>query len=264
MKQTNRDHQVDFEFANILVNKVGFYTLMNMKKKFTTAWKSDNSPVTNLDLGINDLVIEEISKEYPNDEIIGEELSSKGNSGYKWIVDPIDGTQALELLPTITTCLALVDPQGQPIFGLCFNPKKMRLYSCFKGDKSRVDGKELRVSKKNTMKSSYIFMTSSQRIKVHKTNGQIYDELESKGAKILNIRSLAYSCCLVARGRADATIIPLNTPFEIATMKLIVENAGGKVTDYFGNPIDRVDGEIKGAVLTNGLLHDQVLNILNG
>ena len=91
------------------------------------------------------------------------------------------------------------------------------------------------------------------------TNGVIYDRLEGQGGKILNTRSLAFGCVMVATGKVEGAFIGVKTPFEAAAVKLIVEGAGGKVTDLYGNEPGRLDGEIQGLVVSNKLIHGELL-----
>jgi fructose-1,6-bisphosphatase/inositol monophosphatase family enzyme len=94
------------------------------------------------------------------------------------------------------------------------------------------------------------------------TNGKIYDSIEGAGGKIENRRALAYGCMQVARGLAAGAYIGVKTPFEAASVKLIVEGAGGTVTDLYGGDAGRLDGEIRGLVVSNGLVHQELLAAL--
>ncbi len=93
-------------------------------------------------------------------------------------------------------------------------------------------------------------------------NGVVYDRIEEQGGKIFNARSLATGCLLVASGKVEGAFIGVKTPYEAATVKLIVEGAGGKVTDLYGNEPGRLDGEIRGLVASNGLIHEALLAAL--
>lgn len=229
---------------------------------YEAKWKSDNTPVTSIDLAVNKLVIEAISANYPDDKVYGEEESSEGEarSGCTWVLDPIDGTQALGKLDTYTICLARLDADGQPLFSTVLNPSRNELFAAEKGEPSTINGESLKVSSRAELKSSYIHFGSRIHFEELATNGVIYDRLEiGKGAKIFNTRSLAFGCLEVAKGQMDAAIIGVTTPFEAASVKIIVEGAGGKVTDIYGNDSGRLDGEIRGLIVSNGLIHDALL-----
>ena len=125
---------------------------------------------------------------------------------------------------------------------------------------SYLDGQLLKTSAKNELKGSYVFL-GSRMPKDSASNGTIYDILEGLGAKILNTRSLAYSCVMVALGKAEGAYIGVSTPFEAASVKLLVENAGGIVTDLSGSTTGRYDGSINGLIVSNGVpaLHEQLV-----
>lgn len=229
---------------------------------FDTAWKPDNTPVTTVDINVNQLIIDLVHGQFPNDRILGEEASLlDGDSGLTWVVDPIDGTQALEIVPTSTTCIARTDQEGQPLFGAVYNAASNELFAAQRGEKSTLNGKELQVSAKTDIKGSYIFFGSRMPETVA-SNGVVYDRLERQGGKVLNARSLAFGCVMVAKGVVEGAFIGVKTPYEAAAVKLIVEGAGGKVTDLYGNDPGRLDGEIRGLVVSNGHIHDALLTAL--
>jgi len=250
-----------FEFAKSLVQEAGEYIRGALGQDYATTWKSDNTPVTDIDIAVNNMVIKAIGDKYPFDKVYGEEASSEeGAKGeHVWVLDPIDGTQALGKLDTFTVCLARLDSDGQPQFSFVLNPSRDELFSAVRGEVATCNGEPIHVSSRETIKSSYIHFGSALRFEDLSSNGVAYDRLESKGAKVLNTRSLAFGCVEVAAGAFDGAYVGVKTPFEAASVKLIVEGAGGKVTDLYGNDPGRLDGEIRGLVVSNGLIHDKLI-----
>ena len=253
----------DLEFARKLVKKAGKIMLSSLEASYQTRWKPDNTPVTSIDININRFINGEIVKAYPGDTIHSEELPPKNGSQFTWVVDPLDGTQALGILPTSTICISRLDSTGQPLFGLVLNPQTNELFEAQKGRPALLNGQEMHVSNKTKLKGSYIFLGSRMSTGPGASNGQIYDRLEAKGAKILNTRSFAFSYCMVASGKAEGVFLGVKTTFEAAAIKLLAEQAGGKVTDLFGKPHERFDTEISGLVVSNGHLHDALLTALS-
>ena len=246
-----------FTFAQDIVLEAGELIRSGIAAGFETEWKADNTPVTSVDKAINKFVAEKILAKYPNDIVIGEEGRLGGGDGLTWILDPIDGTQTMDIenINTATCCLARLDQNGQPIFGIVYNPAATaELFVAKSGEASMRNGEPIRVSDRTELKGSYCYL-GSRMPETAASNGVIVGRLESAGAKWFNARSLAFGCCEVAKGNAVGAYIGVKTPFEAASVKLIVEGAGGKVTDLYGDPIDRVDGEIKGLIATNGHLH---------
>lgn len=266
-KQEIEQNLEDFIFGQQLVKKAGeiiMARINNVDYRAGTEWKADNTPVTPIDIEVNKMVIDAIRAAFPDDKVYGEEESSLGEtkSGNTWILDPIDGTQALGKLDTFTVCLARLDTEGQPMFSLVLNPSRNEMFAAKRGETATINGEPLKVSTKDTVKSSYIHFGSGLRFEDLSTNGVVYDRLEGKGAKIMNTRSLAFGCVEVAVGEFEGAFVGVKTPFEAASVKLIVEGAGGKVTDLYGNEPGRLDGEIRGLVVSNGLIHDELLAAL--
>lgn len=251
----------DFVFTQNLVKTVGEQVRANIDAGYETAWKPDNTPVTEIDINVNQFIIDTVHASYPTDRILGEEASLDGESGFTWVVDPIDGTQALGIMPTSTTCIARTDQEGQPLFGVAYNAQTDELFAAARGEKATLNGQEIQVSEKEDIKGSYIFFGSRMHGAVA-PNGVVYDRIEEQGGKIFNARSLATGCLLVAAGKVEGAFIGVKTPYEAATVKLIVEGAGGKVTDLYGNKPGRLDGEIRGLVVSNGRIHEALLATL--
>lgn len=255
---------VDFEFAKSLVENAGELIRTSLGNSYETQWKADNTPVTSIDIAVNKLVLDRIKQAYPDDKVYGEEDSSEGEtrSGKTWVLDPIDGTQAIGKLDTFTVCLARLDADGQPEFSVVLNPSRNELFAAKRGEAATLNGEAIRVSEKDTVKGSYVHFGSGLRFDDLTSNGVAYDRLEKQGAKILNTRSLAFGCVEVAAGNLDGAYVGVKTPFESASVKLIVEGAGGKVTDLYGSDPGRLDGEIRGLVVSNGHIHDELVQAL--
>lgn len=253
-----------FEFAMNILAKAGEIIQAKLSEGYDTEWKADNTPVTSIDVAVNSMVVDEINKIYPGDRLYGEEASSEGesNTDYTWVLDPIDGTQAVGRLDTYTVCLALLDTDGQPIFGLVLNPSRKELFVAKKGEPATKNGEPIHVSNRDSVKSSYVHFGSGLRFEDLATNGIAYDRLEHEGAKIVNTRSLAFGCVEVAQGSFDGAYVGVKTPFEAASVKLIVEGAGGRVTDLYGNEPGRLDGEIRGLIVSNGFIHEKLVEAL--
>lgn len=252
--------EADIAFSHDLILDAGELARQIIAQGYVTEWKSNNTPVTPIDIRINDLLVARIKDTYPDDRIYGEEKSVEGSSGYTWVADPWDGTQSLGLFPTGTICLARTGPDGQTRFSHILNPATDEMFAATNSGLSTLNGRLLHVSEKDDIKGSYIFLGSRLPDSVT-SNGVIYDRLEGQGSKIINVRSLAFSCCMVAAGKAEGALIGVKTPFEAASVRLLVENAGGTVTDLDGNPSDsfRYDTDINGLVVSNGRLHDRIL-----
>lgn len=251
------------QFAISITKEAGEYVRSTLGAAVETHWKPDNTPVTNIDTTINSLFVRKIAEHYPNDRVYGEEESNdKESTEFTWVIDPIDGTQALGKLDTFTICVARLDRHGQPLMSAVYNPLRDQLFTAKRGEQSYFNGEPLHVSSKETIKSSYVHFGSAIRFDDLATNGVVYDRLEGQGAKIFNTRSLAYGCVEVARSEFEGAYVGVRTPFEAAAVKLIVEGAGGTVTNLYGNETGRLDGEIQGLIVSNGHIHQALVDAL--
>jgi tRNA-dihydrouridine synthase len=221
--------------------------------------KEDNSQVTIADKKINALVIEEIQKNYPQHSVLGEEQSNiKENAELVWVCDPIDGTRSFALgLPLSTFSIALVK-NGTPVLGVVYDPFLDRLYTAEKGTGAYINDKRIQVNTSISLKNTSLGCSADSSV-VNML--QIITKLREQKAKIYILRASIREALLVAEGKFSAAIFPLDTAHDMAAVKIIVEEAGGKVTDLYGNE-QRYDQPIKGALVTNNILHEQMLKTI--
>ena len=113
---------------NLMQSSIGTVNEILSSGNYGIEWKPDNTPVTDIDKKVNQDAIEQISQAFPNDRIMGEEQSKDG-SGNIWVIDPIDGTQALEqAIPAFTVCIARLDSNGTPQFSIVADPISGDIY----------------------------------------------------------------------------------------------------------------------------------------
>ncbi len=224
-------------------------------------WKEDNTPLTVTDTAINKMVIEQVQEKFPNDGVLGEEESFESDRERIWVVDPIDGTQPFTIgAPLSSFCLSLVI-DGQPEIGIIHDPYQNRMYWAQKGKGAFMNDKSIHVSNKTDLAQAFIVLSSRMRPEM-KSTGQIFDEIEKMNGKSFNFRSFAYGSTFVASGNAVATLIGVPNAWDVAATKIIVEEAGGKVTDVNGKD-RRYDQDGDGLIATNGLVHDAILELIN-
>jgi myo-inositol-1(or 4)-monophosphatase len=225
--------------------------------------KTDRTIVTKADTEINSRVIEVLRKETPGYSIWGEEESSIiEGAKYTWVCDPVDGTMPFsKAIPISTFSLALVDENGDSVVGVVYDPFQDRLFEAVKGGGAFVNGKKISVSDNATLDGAYIdeelWINEEEEI----TFDNPKDAFNKAGAKITTQCSAVIMGCFVAKGAYDAMIFGQGKPEDIAALAVIVTEAGGKVTDLFGNP-QRYDTNIRGAIVSNGAIHDAVCGVL--
>jgi fructose-1,6-bisphosphatase/inositol monophosphatase family enzyme len=260
MKDTEQEEYLNF--AQELARVAGTVMRKYYGKRPDERLKSDNTIVTIADEEINQMVIDRVAERYPEHAVHGEESSSENNSDYVWVCDPIDGTNPFSMeVPVSVFSLALV-VDGTPQVGVIYAPFSEHMYTASKGGGSYLNNEPIHVretgfdvkARMNVdwwVDAKYDVMTPMHRL--------AYD----KNVYILCPGSTTHAGALVARGEFVASIFPgtKGKNVDIAAAKVIVEEAGGKVTDFFGNE-QRYDEDLNGAVLSNGIVHDEIIKYL--
>lgn len=222
--------------------------------------KADGSPVTVADITINRMVIEELAREFPEDIVIGEEESTGDyGMGRRWICDPIDGTKAFTWgTPTALFSLALVI-DGEPVLGVCYEPIVGKLYWATKGGGAFCNGQPLRVNQ-DTLEDG-ILGTSSSHYRI-RTQSPYLDELLKRRIDMAAFSGAVAKAVRVAEGRFVGYIEELVNAHDIAASQVIVEEAGGKVTDLTGKRYDYT-APFRGTIVSNGIIHDELVNVVS-
>lgn len=248
------------EFAKNLAKEAEQIALKYFGFEVESTWKDDNTPLTRADTEINDLVIAGVNTAYPDHSIYGEERSHRTeDSKYIWVCDPIDGTMPFSNgLPMFTFSIALVDQaNGQPVLGLVNDPVMKNMYWAYKGSGAYRNGKKISVSTSSTLSNSYVNTEASGK-KVNFSDIEPLKMLREKGVKIMKFLSLIYGGVQVANGKFAGTIFYAPPGHDVAALKIIIEEAGGKVTDLNGEE-RRYDQDGLGCLISNGILHEELL-----
>jgi fructose-1,6-bisphosphatase/inositol monophosphatase family enzyme len=249
----------ELKLARALAVKAGALMREGLRMGAAFRSKSDGSPVTDTDVAINDLVISALQDSYPDDGLITEEGSSaSGSSSRVWVCDPIDGTLPFTLgVPTNMFSLALVD-DGEPVLGVLYDPYLDRIFEAERGRPAHVNGEPLAVNESPLAGSIVSVPTATIGIT---DNAGLASDVISMGSRIFNVASITYSSALVAAGQLTACVYPATAVWDVAALKVIVESAGGRVTDIDGRP-QRYDRAVRGALISNGLVHDDLVALV--
>jgi myo-inositol-1(or 4)-monophosphatase len=214
--------------------------------------------VTEIDKKINHYLIEKVNEKYPDHSVIGEEEISSNTSNYIWVCDPVDGTGMFtNSVPVCVFSLALV-VDGDVQVGVVYDPFLDKMYTAVRGKGAYCNGEEIHVNDKHVGDLGY-------RVNYEMWDNAKFDTMEIvhdmlPKVRISNIGSVARSCVAIASGDFSCDLFPGfdHGNCDMAASALIVEEAGGKVTDFYGN-IQKYDKAINGAIITNGVSHDEVL-----
>ncbi len=251
------------KFTKSLAKEAEEIALKYFTFEIENTWKEDNTPLTKADTEINDLVIKRINETYPEHSVYGEEKSDiKENSKYIWVCDPIDGTMAFSCgLPIFVFSIALVDQStGLPILGLINDPVMKNMYWAYKGNGAYRNGKKIFVSKNKIFLNTYLNTGASGRA-VGFSNLPLMKILSEKKCAVMRYPSFIYGGIQVANGKYLGAVYYHKYGHDVAALKIITEEAGGKVTDLNGNE-RRYDEDGIGCILSNGVLHTELLEIV--
>lgn len=248
------------EFAKDIAYQAGKIMLKYFKQNNGASYKGDKTIVTLADTEINSYLIEKVKEIYPNHAVDGEEEQS-GKSKFVWVCDPVDGTAMYARhIPVAVFSLALVI-DGIPNVGVVYDPFTDSLYSAIKGKGAYKNDEKISVNNYtlgDIRTIGHCDMWSKAKYNICK----VFEELRKK-TSLNDIGSITRASCCVASGDYSLTIFTgtKHKHCDIAAVKVIVEEAGGKVTDLFGNE-QRYDMSIKGALISNGIVHDEVIEII--
>ena len=217
-----------------------------------------NNLVTEADLAAEKEIISVIKKQFPNHYILTEEAGKlASDSEYKWIVDPIDGTvNFANGLPICCVSIAL-EYKKEMLLGGVYNPLMNELFLAEKGKGATLNGQVISVSNKEDMATSCL-VTGFPYTYLDQPNGpiEIFSRLIRNGIPVRRLGSAAIDLCWVAAGRFDGFYEHQLYPWDSAAGFLIVEEAGGKVTNMKGEKYSPYEF---GIIATNGKIHDQLL-----
>lgn len=251
------------KFAKEIAQEAGKIILYYFEKGAKVEIKRDRSVVTEADKEINTLLIKEVRNRYPNHSVFGEEESLDNSSEYAWVCDPLDGTVPFICgLPVSVFSLALVK-DGVPIVGVVYNPFLSKFYTGILGKGAHLNDFPIHVSNKGLDRQSTIDIEVMPWSKYDFTIS-MHEVSKKTGVYLLQLGSTIHACCLVASGSYEACVFDgsKGKNYDIAAIKVIVEEAGGLVTDLFGKD-QRYDRDIKGAIVSNGVVHQELLGLVS-
>lgn len=222
--------------------------------------KADASPVTVADRGAEELLRKRIAAAFPHDGILGEELGEQsGTSGYRWILDPIDGTKSfISGVPLYGTLIG-IECDARSVVGVIRVPGLDEMVYAAKGQgawyvKGAAAPRRAHVSKKSLAEG--LFLTSEVKNFHTIDRFEAYDRLQ-QAARITRSWGDAYGYLLVAVGRAELMVDPMMHVWDCAALQPVIEEAGGTFTDWQGTPTIHSQN----AIATNGRCLEEVLAI---
>ena len=217
--------------------------------------KEDFTPVTNADIEINQFVIDLVRTHFPNDAVLGEERAKNG-SGRTWVVDPIDGTTPFtHKIPTATCSIAIVD-EGTVKQSMVHDPWTNRTYTAKRGQGTYRNGKKCEEMPNSIPKKPLFYQEVSLNSRLDVT--KVLRDFEKEHSQILRLQSTTYATISMIE-RGGYVVYGGSVPWDAAGVSLLVEEVGGRVTDFTGRK-PSFDGKISGVIMAAPKLHETVLN----
>lgn len=218
--------------------------------------------VTGVDLAVQTYLEAELSKLYPDVQFMGEEgEKSKLDFTKKiWVLDPIDGTSNLiHHLNLSAVSLALVD-NNEPVFGVVYNPFTDEIFTAERGKGAYYNGKQIHVSDKKTMKESFVSVgTSPYDADLREKSLEIIANLLRNCTDIRRLGAASLDLCYIAMGKFDCFYEEILRPWDYAAGAVIIEEAGGKITDLDGNKVSFEKS--RGILASNGFTHEELMKL---
>lgn len=245
------------DFAAGLARSAGEITLRYFQRLPGAQRKADGSFVTIADREAESFLRAEISRQFPNDAILGEEEGEQaGTSLRRWIIDPIDGTFSFVHGVPFYGVLIGLEINGEPLVGAVNLPALNELVYAARGQGCFWNGEAARVSDTAMLESSLLLSTDFGMC--HRYGfGEAADELQQR-ALARRTWGDCYGHILVATGRADCMLDPVMNVWDCAPLLPILEEAGGTFTDWHGQPT--IHGG--NAVSTNGKLFESIMGVI--
>jgi histidinol-phosphatase len=228
-----------------------FHNLPKIEKK------ADMTPVTKADKEAEEIIISTIKKRFPDHGFLGEEFGKENaSSEFQWIIDPIDGTKnfihGLDFYGTVVG----LKYQGKIIVGVSNMPSLGELLVASEEEETTLNGKKVSVSTIDSLADAYVTVGGFTGLK----NPSYLDAVIEIENKTLNMRGYGdvHGYHLVATGRADIMFEPYTKPWDISAYQIILKQAGGKYSDFYGNE----QALSPTSLATNGHLHGIMVTIL--
>jgi len=250
------------EAVKIIAEKAGSIVMSYLSGKKETEHKGDIDLVTVADKESEKYITENLVKLFPEDTIIAEEgYSKKGNSGYKWIIDPLDGTTSFaHNFPFFAVSIAMYDDKQKPLIGIVYNPFFNEYFEAKAGEGATLNNKPIFVSKTSKAENSLIG-TGFPYNRREKMNA-ILERLSRVLFVVHDVRrtgSAALDICYVAAGRLDAYYEEGLKPWDTAAAYCILLEAGGMATKFNGDTFDIDYPEI---IASNENVHANIIKLM--
>ncbi len=257
--ETRVNLELAMDVARRAVKSAGDAALRHFGANISIERKADRSPVTAADREAEAATLQVIRAAFPDHSILGEETGEHaGSSAARWIIDPIDGTKGFTRGGSLWGPLVALEIEGEVLAGAIALPALKKTYYAARGLGAFRDGRPLRVSSVEDWSEATLSLGEIQNLLAVPYREQVINLISSASAT--RCEGDLASCAMLLEGRADVWLEAGVRIWDLAPLKVLVEEAGGRFTSFSGEEV--VDEA--SAVATNGRIHDHVLAVLSG
>ncbi len=232
-----------------------------LRTDYSIDFKGETNLVTEVDRLCEELIVGAVRKEFPGSDILAEENSYESfGSSVKWIIDPLDGTtNYAHGFPWFCVSIAL-EIEGVVMLGVIYQPMLDELFTVIRGQGARLNGGSIHVSVNQPLKNCLLATGFPyDKTRNNENNFESFAGFQLSARGIRRAGSAALDLAYVAAGRLDGYWERKINPWDVAAGSLLVEEAGGKITDFTGSPYSIYNHRI---LSSNGLIHDEMVEIL--
>jgi myo-inositol-1(or 4)-monophosphatase len=228
--------------------------------------KGDIDLVTEADLASERLIIERIKSHYPRHAILAEEsgatesaITIGGSSEWKWIVDPLDGTTNFaHAYPCFCVSIAL-ERDGQIELGVVYDPTRDEMFAAERGAGATLNRRRIQVSSVDELNSAMLCTGFPYDVRERPHFALDFTNFTMEAQAVRRDGSAALDLAYVACGRFDGFWEDGLNPWDVAAGVLLIEEAGGHVTDFTGGPLDIYSPKV---LVSNGRIHEAMMRVL--
>lgn len=224
-------------------------------------FKGEIDLVTEVDRACEELIVAAIREKFPGHDILAEEnVYAQAGSRFKWIIDPLDGTtNYAHGFPWFCVSIAL-EVDGEARLGVIYQPMLDELFTAVKGEGAYLNGRPLRVSRREPMKNCLLATGFPyDRTRDNENNFANFVNFQMAARAVRRAGAAALDLACVAAGRLDGYWECKLKPWDVAAGQLMVTEAGGRVTNHAGEPFSIYDHRL---LASNGLVHDAMVELL--
>jgi myo-inositol-1(or 4)-monophosphatase len=245
-------------FIEQTAREAGALLLRYFHERVRIEYKGDADLVTVADREAEKLIVGRIRAQFPKHDILGEEgTRQETGSAFRWYVDPLDGTTNFAHgFPVFCVSIAL-EYEGRRVAGVLYDPTRDELFAAEQGGGAKLNGKPIHVSTTAKLNEALVATGFPSHKRHQNPNIHFYHQITLRTHGVRRAGSAALDLASVASGRVDGFWEFNLNPWDTAAGVLLVEEAGGKVTDFSGGPFKIASREV---FASNGLLHPALLH----